>query len=56
LIYDITVPVEAEAIERAQDSVGAARYHTGCIQILDAYEPLPFVVSRIEITADCRQK
>jgi len=56
LIYDITIPVEAEAIERPQDSVGAARYYTWCIQILDAYEPLPVVVSRIEIAADCRQK
>jgi hypothetical protein len=48
--------MEAEAIERAQDSIGAARYHTWCIEILDAYEPLPVVVSRIEIAAHCRQK
>jgi hypothetical protein len=56
LIYDIAVPVEAETIERAQDAVRTARYQTWCIQILDADEPLPIVVSRIEIAADCRQQ
>jgi hypothetical protein len=56
LVYDITVPVESESIERAQDAIRTARYHTWCIQILDADEPPPVVVSRIEVAADCCQQ
>ena len=56
LIYDITVPVEAESLQGAQDSLRAAGYDPGRIEILDADEPLAAVMACVEIASGCRQK
>jgi hypothetical protein len=56
LIYDITVPVEAESLQGAQDAIRAAGHDARCIEVLDADQPAAAMMARIEITSDCRQK
>ena len=56
LIYDITVPVQAEAFQSAENSVCATGYNTGRVEVLDADQPATTVVSRIEIASDGSQK
>jgi hypothetical protein len=48
--------VQAEAIQSAQDSVGAAGHNTGCIEIFDAQQPATAIVASVEIAPDgCQQ-
>jgi hypothetical protein len=56
LIYDITVPVEAESLQGAQDAIRAAGHDARCIEVLDADQPAAAMMARIEIASDCRQK
>jgi hypothetical protein len=56
LIYDITVPVQAEAFQGAENSPCAPGYNTGRVEVLDADQPATTVVSRIEIASDGSQK
>jgi hypothetical protein len=56
LIYDITVPMEAESLQGAQDAIRAAGYYPGCIEILDTHEPTASMMAGIEKASDCRQK
>jgi len=56
LIYDITVPVQAEAFQGAENSLCATGYNTGRVEVLDADQPATTVVSRIEIASDGSQK
>jgi hypothetical protein len=56
LIYDITVPVQAETFERAQDAISAAGYDARCVQVLDADEPAAAMVTCIEIASDRSQE
>jgi hypothetical protein len=56
LIYDITVPVEAESLQGAQNSLRAAGYDPRRIEIFDADEPAAAMMACVEIASDCRQK
>jgi hypothetical protein len=56
LIYDITVPVQAESIQSTQDAIHAAGHNTRCIEIFDAQQPAAAMVARIEKTSDRCQK
>jgi hypothetical protein len=56
LIYDITVPVQAEAIQGTQDAGSAAGDNAGGVEILDADEPTAAVMPRVEEASDRRQK
>jgi len=56
LIYDITVPVQTEPLQRAQDAIGAAGYDARCVQVLDADEPAAAAGACIEIASDRSQE
>jgi hypothetical protein len=56
LIYDITFPVQTEALQRAQNAIGAAGHDTRSVQIFDSNEPAATVAARIEITPNRGQQ
>jgi hypothetical protein len=56
LIYDITIPVQTETLQRAQDPISAAGDHARCVQVLHADEPAAAVVACIEIASDRGQE
>ena len=56
LIYDITIPVEAETLQGAQDAVRAAGNQTWCIEVFDSDQPAAAVMACIEKTSYGREE
>jgi hypothetical protein len=52
LVFHRAIPAEAEALQGAQDLIGAAALDARGVEVFDAQQPAAVVMARVKITAE----